>query len=83
MAKDREERYQTVKDFLLDLRKLKRQIEFETENERFRQPVVVSEATARRDTREGMETLNEPAARPTSSAKHIVTQIKQHRTGLL
>ncbi|MDQ3257542.1 MAG: serine/threonine-protein kinase [Acidobacteriota bacterium] len=83
LAKDREERYQTVKDFLLDLRKLKRQIEFETENERFSQPVVVSEATARRNTREGMETLNEPAARPTSSAKHIVTQIKQHRTGLL
>jgi len=83
LAKDREERYQTVKDFLLDLRKLKRQIEFETENERFGQPAVVSEATARRNTQEGMETLIEPAARPTSSAEHIVGQIKQHRTGLL
>ncbi|MGI8897035.1 MAG: protein kinase domain-containing protein [Pyrinomonadaceae bacterium] len=83
LAKDREERYQTVKDFLLDLRKLKRQIEFETENERFSQPGVVSEAATARRNAQGMETLIEPAARPTSSAAHIVTQIKQHRTGLL
>jgi serine/threonine protein kinase len=34
LEKDREERYQTVKDLLVDLRKLKKRIDFETETER-------------------------------------------------
>jgi eukaryotic-like serine/threonine-protein kinase len=84
LAKDREERYQTVKDFLIDLRKLKRQIEFDTENERSNQPAVNREgATARRNAQDGMKTLIAPAARPTSNAVSIVSQIKQHRTSLL
>lgn len=83
LAKDREERYQTVKDFLIDLRKLKRQIEFETEKERSGQPAADSEAlTARRNAQESMATLADPSARPTSSAS-LVSRIKQHRTALL
>jgi eukaryotic-like serine/threonine-protein kinase len=84
LAKDREERYQTVKDFLIDLRKLKRRIEFETEKERSGRPAVNGEAaTARRSAQEGIGTRVEPAARPTSSAERIVSQIKRQRVGLL
>ena len=84
LAKDREERYQTVKDFLIDLRKLKRQIEFEAEKERSSQPAVNSEAaTASRTAHEGSVMPVETAARPTAGAWRTVSQIKQHRTGLL
>jgi eukaryotic-like serine/threonine-protein kinase len=84
LAKNREERYQTVKDFLIDLRKLKRQIEFETDRERSGQPFVNSGAATTRINAQGdAGALAESAARPTSSARRIVGQIKQRRTGLL
>src|SRR5882672_9390669 len=38
LRKDREERYQTIKDLFLDLKRLKQRLEFEAELERSRQP---------------------------------------------
>src|SRR5437870_13510834 len=46
LSKDREERYQTTKDLLLDLKRLKRQLEFEIQLDRSTPPQAKSEATA-------------------------------------
>src|SRR5262245_38957238 len=45
LRKDRDERYQTVKDFLIDLKDLKRELEFEAQLERSIQPGVRSGVT--------------------------------------
>lgn len=84
LAKDREERYQTVKDFLIDLRKLKRQLEFEIESQRSSQPAVTNEEmTARPGAQSGMETSVAAAARATSGGDGLSRRIKQHRKLLI
>ncbi|MBA3441458.1 MAG: PD40 domain-containing protein [Pyrinomonadaceae bacterium] len=45
LTKDREERYQSVKDLLIDLRRLKQRIEFETELERSIPPNLTNRTT--------------------------------------
>ena len=73
LAKDRTERYQTIKDLLADLRGLKRRLEFETIDLRVTAPAEVShrnsvEKTTRADAQtvqvraEGRETDNSRAA---------------------
>jgi len=84
LRKDRDERYQTIKELLTDLRKLKQRIEFEAELER--------SATPESFTRSAMSGLSSPPtivgrATPTvektvshvSSAEYIVTGIKHHK----
>jgi len=85
LTKDREERYQTAKDLLIDLRNLKRKLEVDAEIER----TVAPEFRSSVSTSSG---LNAPAtvsgsgiAAPTgvapaaSSAEFIVSGIKQHK----
>ena len=92
LRKDREERYQTAKELLTDLRSLKRKVEFAVEQER-------SLAPGERDQRSGpaasysMQTLADDAAGPeartekleaaraTSSVEHLTSGIKQHAWG--
>ena len=82
LRKDRDERYQTIKELITDLRRLKQRLEFETELERSSAPGSFSGSR-----------LSEPAAAPTthhramptvekshiSSAEYIVTGIKHHK----
>ncbi len=85
LRKDREERYQTAKELLTDLRNLKHRLEFEAEVERSRPPDL-SSAPAPAVT-PAMITAQEPAAqtgevaatRTTSSAKHLAGKIAQHK----
>ncbi|MFN2497694.1 MAG: protein kinase [Pyrinomonadaceae bacterium] len=87
LRKDREERYQTIKELLTDLRRLKQKIEFEAELERSVSPDSISRST-----------ISAPAGIPTvsggiaatgeatgthapSSAEYIVSEIKRHKTG--
>jgi serine/threonine protein kinase/tetratricopeptide (TPR) repeat protein len=90
LEKDREERYQVVKDLLLDLKKLKRQLEFESELERSVAPDISGDT--RRfspSTRSAILTakIAEPRigrigdAHRTSSAEYIVSEIKRHKGG--
>jgi len=82
LAKDREERYQTVKDLLIDLKKLKRRLEFEAEFGH----VHPSEA----HTGNGVVTAQLPAVgtkevaavRTTSSAEYLISEIKRHKRGV-
>ena len=77
LTKDREDRYQTAKDLLIDLRSLKRKLEVDAELDRtlppeFRGPLsTVSETVA--PTTSG---ATEPA---TSSAEYIFSGIKRHK----
>jgi serine/threonine-protein kinase len=86
LRKNRDERYQTIKDMLLDLQSLKQELEFEKKLERsvppeeFRVPPPGgSSAEAKILPPEG-GTLN---TRPASSVEYVVSSIKQHKHGAI
>ena len=71
LRKDKEERYQTIKDLLIDLRNLRKELELEVEMERSASPM----------TGRAMSSGQSAAAtaHSASSAEYIVTEIKQHK----
>ena len=71
LRKDKEERYQTIKDLLIDLRTLRKELELEAEIERSAAPLGVSPVT---NNQSAAATAQYP-----SSAEYIVTGIKQHK----
>src|SRR3989449_960333 len=90
LRKDKDERYQTVKSLLVDLKSLKQRLEFEIELER----------SAPASERAGMEEFRIPASsgrsgeaktsspegstlstRPASSVEYLISGIKQHKRG--
>ncbi|MFN2513927.1 MAG: protein kinase [Pyrinomonadaceae bacterium] len=73
LRKDKEERYQTVKDLLIDLRNLRRELELEAEMERSAPP-----ATSRAL---GSGQSAAATAHTRSSAEYIFTEIKHHKRG--
>jgi eukaryotic-like serine/threonine-protein kinase len=85
LTKDREERYQTAKDFVADLRSVKQEIEFAA---KLSQPpgTLESSATAVLQSMKA-QGIAKPGAgdakRHLSSAEYIVTEIKQHRRGVV
>jgi Tol biopolymer transport system component/serine/threonine protein kinase len=92
LCKEREERYQTVKEMAFDLKSLKQELEFEAKHGRSVQPELSSEATSERG--EGLtvvktargstvQTGEAQAARTTSSAEYLVNEIKRHQKGVV
>jgi eukaryotic-like serine/threonine-protein kinase len=86
LTKNREERYQTAKDLLIDLRNLKRKLEFDAEIDRTTPPEVrtgmaTTGGQSTPATASGSTAATPPAAatQPASSAEYIVSGIKQHR----
>jgi serine/threonine protein kinase/Tfp pilus assembly protein PilF len=90
LRKNREERYQTIKDFLLDLKSLKQELEFAAKLERSTPPELSGAGGPKRtdpqpastgpgDT--GQKAVEGPRA--TLSADSIVRRIKRHRVGAL
>ena len=90
LCKDREERYQVVKDLLLDVKSLKQALEFEAELERSFPPELRGSAamTDRRQSpvetahKTGARATDVGAAHPTSSAEYLVGEIKHHKRGV-
>ena len=88
LVKDREERYQHVKDLLIDLKRLKQRLDVEAEIERTQSPEASdAEAATTNGARVG-EMAQTKAARvadvgtqTASSAEYIVTEIKRHKRG--
>src|SRR4030095_16616383 len=72
LRKNRDERYQTIKDFLLDLKSLKQELEFAAKLERSTSPEIreASDATTRSSDR----------AVPTSTSHDNITPLKPRRT---
>jgi Serine/threonine protein kinase len=86
LTKDREERYQTAKDLLIDLRNLKRKLEVDAEIERtlapeFRPSTSTASGQGNPVTISGSLAPTSPAKVPpaASSAEYIVSGIKQHK----
>jgi len=91
LRKDREERYQVVKDLLLDLKSLKQELDFEAKLEQTVQPEFSDKATKRSEGQSAIEIGAEtavrtsplPAARPTLSAEYLVSAMKRHKRGAI
>ena len=90
LEKDREERYQTAKDLLVDLRRLKKRLEVEAELERSSPPAARDEiqtpisggSTPDKTQGDPAVSTNEVGgAAPASSAEYIVSEIKRHKAG--
>src|SRR5262249_62316792 len=83
LRKDRDERYQHVKDLLLDLRDLKQELEFEAKLKGAKQFVAPS-AGGTTNAQPAEADANEIAAAHTnSSAEVILTQNSHHNGGLM
>jgi serine/threonine protein kinase/Tfp pilus assembly protein PilF len=90
LRKSRDERYQTVKDLLLDLKALKQELEFEAKLERSIPPKArVSLATGSRGQsgttidQSVASTVQVSQAHPTSSVEYLVAGIKQSKVGAI
>ena len=79
LRKDREERYQHIKDLLIDLKDFKQELEFSERFERSAAPSKNEEATAVLPA----VVTEEKNAQTTSSAEYIFGEIKQHKRGAL
>lgn len=86
LTKDLDERYQTSKDMLIDLRHLKRKLEVDAEIDRTLPPEIRSAVATHSQpgastVSGGMTTNTLSAQRSVSSAEYIVNEIKHHRFG--
>ena len=76
LRKDREERYQTAKDLLIDLKDVKQDLEFQKKLERTAAPDREEAKT------QVVNATTSDASHTTSSAEYVVSEIKQHRRGI-
>jgi eukaryotic-like serine/threonine-protein kinase len=90
LTKDKEERYETAKDLMLDLRRLRQRLEVEVGIERSATLGAGSEPTEATEGTPAVATTDESAPRtdaevlhPTSGAEYLVSEIKRHKTGAL
>jgi eukaryotic-like serine/threonine-protein kinase len=88
LAKDRDERYQTAKDLLIDLKRLRQKLKVDAEIERSAPPEVKGAGGESKppDGQDSVSTAPGIAAqtaiesvRATSSTQHVVTGIKRHK----
>ena len=86
LEKDRDERYQVVKDLLIDLRRLKRKLDVESEMERSHSPQDLDKTdghpTIQTQAVSAAQTNTGQTVQTTSSAEYVVTGIKRHKKGL-
>ena len=86
LEKDREERYQTVKDVLVDMRRLRKRLEFEAELERskppdsFAGPGTSSGGLPIQTSGNATRTSGLISAQQMSSAEYVVSEIKRHKS---
>jgi serine/threonine-protein kinase len=80
LAKDKNERYQTAKDLLIDLRNLRRKLDVDAEIERTVAPVLRNSSAA-----DSQSPATNPVAtaQTTSRAEYIVSGIKQHKLAVV
>ncbi len=91
LEKDREDRYQGIKDLLVDLRRFRKRLDFEAELERSTSPQrsaapAVATISGQQPTATSAEMVTPTAdqtTRPTSSAEYIATEIKRHKKGVV
>jgi serine/threonine protein kinase len=86
LAKDREERYQTIKDLLIDLRNLKRQTEFENKQERNAESPSSDQAVDKSDgqgstrtSKDSRGSTDKTADQTMSSAQYLLGAMRSHK----
>jgi len=72
LSKDKEERYQGIKDLLIDLRELKQELEFEAKLERSTEPDVRDRSTTPERAESGGRKEAETAPQQTVSHRRII-----------
>jgi serine/threonine protein kinase len=77
LTKNRDERYQTSKDLLIDLKRLKQSLETKAAIDRSKSSVKQDLST------DAQRTAGTPGARQTSSAEYIVGQVRSHKRGAI
>ena len=88
LRKERDERYQTMKDVLLDLRELRDELALEAKLERSIRPVSKIEnqqtliAEGEITQKGGQQTRSAATVQTTSSAEYLISEIKQHKRGV-
>ncbi len=88
LVKDREQRYQAVKDLALDLKRLKHRLELAAEREHSEQPSITEGAASSRPASwetaqiDAARTDEAAAALTTSSTKILLGEIKRHKLGV-
>jgi len=82
LTKDREERYQTAKDLLIDLKRLKQQLDVAAQIERTVAPEFRAGATGTSGSSVAVQTMGQPVPASTSNAEYIAGEIKRHKLGV-
>jgi serine/threonine protein kinase/tetratricopeptide (TPR) repeat protein len=80
LAKDKNERYQTAKDLLIDLRNVRRRLDVDAEIDRTVAPAVRSTSVGPTQRTQNAQPTETHA---TSSAEYLVSSIKQHKIAVL
>ncbi|HSQ25274.1 MAG TPA: serine/threonine-protein kinase, partial [Pyrinomonadaceae bacterium] len=83
LTKNRDERYQTSQDLLIDLKRLKQSLEVKASVERTNSPAGLGTSTSDRDaniTKNG-PSEGAPRTQDPSSAEYIINQVRNHRRG--
>ena len=84
LRKNREERYQHIKDLLIDLKDCKQEWEFATKLERSLPPGQTRNQPSSQTARSvAIETSSVTDRRTTSSSEYIVNEIKRHKRGAI
>lgn len=89
LAKDADERYQTVKDMAIDLRRLGRRLDVDAEIERTSHPEsrqlvpVGSGQSATATAFQGARLSDDGAIHSTSSVEYVVSEIRKHKRGAM
>jgi eukaryotic-like serine/threonine-protein kinase len=79
LAKEKDERYQSAKDLLIDLRNLRRKLDVDAEIERTVAPNIRSTSDSASRTQSAAGATIPERHDTTSSAEYLVTGIKQHK----
>lgn len=86
LAKDRDERYQSIKDLLIDLKRLKHRLDVQAELEHSSPHEWVSESVSGPRSNDSSPVIGDtlvgnsmPTIRTTSSAEYLITEIKRHK----
>lgn len=83
LKKERDQRYQTIKDLQLDLQSLKEQLEFEIKLERSTAPTSNKGWNAEGAQHESAATVSIDAGQPTSSRTGFVGGLRKHKSRVL
>lgn len=86
LEKDLEERYQTIKDLAIDLRRLRREMESKSESSSFSAPTLIGISMADNKSQSAMSTTPDRVAQtvameapPSTSAEYLVRGIKRNK----